>query len=98
MLGQFLVDPLSLRYLQPLQNSNFKFKQCLKPTDEGILEIKGNPICNFKIIRQKRHYRILLKSKSEELIYLFYYRLVERKTSDDRYRKMKKFGKSLMHQ
>ena len=36
MLGQFLVDPLSLRYLQPLQNSNFKFKQCLKPTDEAV--------------------------------------------------------------
>ena len=46
MLGQSLVDPLSLRYLQPLQNSNFKFKQCLKPTDEGILKLR-EPICNF---------------------------------------------------
>ena len=83
MLGQFLVDPLSLRYLQPLQNSNFKFKQCLKPTDEGYSEIKGTLFAIFKIIRQKeRHYGILLKSKSEELIYLFYYyRLVERKSS-----------------
>ncbi|CAD0176760.1 protein of unknown function [Streptococcus thermophilus] len=98
MLGQSLVDPLSLRYLQPLQNSNFKFKQCLKPTDEGYSEIKGTLFAIFKIIRQKeRHYGILLKSKSEELIYLFYYyRLVERKTSDDHYRKMKKFGKSLI--
>ena len=30
MLGQSLVDLLSLRYLQPLQNSNFKFKQCIR--------------------------------------------------------------------
>lgn len=92
MLGQSLVDPLSLRYLQPLQNSNFKFKQCLKPTDEGYSEIKGTLFAIFKIIRQKeRHYGILLKSKSEELIYLFYYyRLVERKTSDDHYRKNEK--------
>ena len=98
MLGQSLVDPLSLRYLQPLQNSNFKFKQCLKPTDEGYSEIKGTLFAIFKIIRQKeRHYGILLKSKSEELFYLFYYyRLVERKTSDDHYRKNEKIGKSLI--
>lgn len=92
------MDPLSLRYLQPLQNSNFKFKQCLKPTDEGYSEIKGTLFAIFKIIRQKeRHYGILLKSKSEELFYLFYYyRLVERKTSDDHYRKNEKIGKSLI--
>ena len=44
------------------------------------------------MIRQKdRHYELLLKSKLEELIYLFYfYRLVERKTSDDHYRKNEK--------
>ena len=46
----------------------------------------------FKMIRQKdRHYELLLKSKLEELIYLLYfYRLVERKTSDDHYRKNEK--------
>lgn len=72
VLGQSLVDPLSLRYLQPLQNSNFKFKQCLKPTNEGYSEIKGTLFAIFKIIRQKeRHNGILLKSKLEELIYLF---------------------------
>ena len=99
MLGQSLVDPLSLRYLQPLQNSNFKFKQCLKPTDEGYSEIKGTLFAIFKIIRQKeRHYGILLKSKSEELIYLFYYyRLVERKTSDDHYRKNEKIREIIDH-
>ena len=44
------------------------------------------------MIRQKeRHYELLLKSKLEELIYLLYfYRLVERKTSDDHYRKNEK--------
>ena len=93
------MDPLSLRYLQPLQNSNFKFKQCLKPTDEGYSEIKGTLFAIFKIIRQKeRHYGILLKSKSEELIYLFYYyRLVERKTSDDHYRKNEKIREIIDH-
>ena len=92
MLGQSLVDLLSLRYLQPLQNSNFKFKQCLRPSDEGYTEIKALLFEIFKIIRQKdRHYELLLKSKLEELIYLFYfYRLVERKTSDDHYRKNEK--------
>ena len=50
------------------------------------------------MIRQKdRHYELLLKSKLEELIYLLYfYRLVERKTSDDHYRKNEKIGKSLI--
>ena len=92
MLGQSLVDPLSLRYLQPLQNSNFKFKQCLRPSDEGYREIKALLFEIFKMIRQKdRHYELLLKSKLEELIYLLYfYRLVERKTSDDHYRKNEK--------
>ena len=44
------------------------------------------------MIHQKdRHYELLLKSKLEELIYLLYfYRLVERKTSDDHYRKNEK--------
>lgn len=44
------------------------------------------------MIRQKdRHYELLLKSKLEELIYLLYfYRLVERKTSDDHHRKNEK--------
>ena len=89
MLGQSLVDLLSLRYLQPLQNSNFKFKQCLRPSDEGYTEIKALLFEIFKMIRQKdRHYELLLKSKLEELIYLLYfYRLVKRKTSDDHYRK-----------
>ena len=92
MLGQSLVDPLSLRYLQPLQNSNFKFKQCLRSSNEGYTEIKDLLFEIFKMIRQKdRHYELLLKSKLEELIYLFYfYRLVERKTSDDHYRKNEK--------
>ncbi|CAD0137599.1 protein of unknown function [Streptococcus thermophilus] len=54
MLGQSPVDPLSLRYLQPLQNSNFKFKQCLKPTDEGYSEIKGTLFAIFKIILDKK--------------------------------------------
>ena len=64
MLGQSLVDLLSLRYLQPLQNSNFKFKQCLRPSDEGYTEIKALLFEIFKMIRQKdRHYELLLKSK-----------------------------------
>lgn len=54
MLGQFLVDPLSLRYLQPLQNSNFKFKQCLKPTDEGYSEIKGTLFAILRSLDKKR--------------------------------------------
>lgn len=58
----------------------------------GILKLREPLFAIFKIIRQKeRHYGILLKSKLEELIYLFYYyRLVERKTSDDHYRKNEK--------
>ena len=61
MLGQSLVDHLNPRYLQPLQNSNFKFKQCLKPTDEGYSEIKGTLFAIFNIIRQKeRHYGFYL--------------------------------------
>ena len=97
MLGQSLVDLLSLRYLQPLQNSNFKFKQCLRPSDEGYTEIKALLFEIFKMIRQKdRHYELLLKSKLEELIYLLYfYRLVKRKTSDDHYRKNDKIRENL---
>ena len=98
MLGQSLVDPLSLRYLQPLQNSNFKFKQCLRPSDEGYREIRALLFEIFKMIRQKdRHYELLLKSKLEELIYLLYfYRLVERKLLMIIIVRMKRFGKSLI--
>ena len=102
MLGQFLVDPLSLRSVQPLQNSNFKFKQCLKPTDEGvILEIKGTLFAIFKIIRQKESTLtgFCLSPNREALIYLFLtdYRLGERKTSDDHYRKIEKIGEIIDH-
>ena len=56
------------------------------------IEVKALLFEIFKMIRQKdRHYELFLKSKLEELIYLLYfYRLVERKSSDDHYRKNEK--------
>lgn len=92
MLGQSQVDPISLRYLQPLQNANYKFVPRLQEGDEGYREIKNALFEIFDVIAlQGRHYEVLLKAKLTNFLYLlFYYRKVERKLTDDLYRKNEK--------
>ncbi|MGT2906249.1 helix-turn-helix domain-containing protein [Streptococcus dentiloxodontae] len=89
MLGQSTIDQTSLRYLQPLQNSNYKFVQRIQPGDEGYKDIKNSLMEIFKLIRnQGRHFELLLKSKLFDFLYLLYYHhKVERKLTDDLYRK-----------
>ena len=92
MIGHSIIDQVSLRYLQPLQTSSFKFIPCIKPDMEGYDEIK---ICLFIIFdlsrNEGRHFELLLKAKLNELIYLLYfYRYVVKKNTDDAYRKNEK--------
>lgn len=92
MLGQDQVDPISMRYLQPLQNATYKFVQRIERGDEGYNEIKRALLSIFNLIASAdRHYEFLLKAKLTEFVYLlFYYRKVERKLTDDLYRKNEK--------
>ncbi|MGT2935664.1 helix-turn-helix domain-containing protein [Streptococcus castoreus] len=92
MIGSSVVDQVSLHYLQPLQNSVYKFVYRIKPDMSGYSEIKECLFNIFKLAKEEgRHFEILLKSKLLEFIYLlFYYRYVVRKTTDDTYRKNEK--------
>ncbi|TWT16742.1 AraC family transcriptional regulator [Streptococcus sp. sy010] len=92
MLGASMIDLVSLRYLQPLQNSQYKLTPCIKPDMSGYQDIKTCLFMIFQLVEKKeRHFEILLKSKLQELIYyLFYYRYVVRKQSNDIYRKNEK--------
>lgn len=92
LIGHSYLDTVSLRYLQPLQNSTYKFIPIIKPDMMGYAEIKDCLFEIFKLIKEKgRHFELLLKAKLNEFIYLlFYYRYVIRKTTDDAYRKNEK--------
>ncbi|AXQ78768.1 AraC family transcriptional regulator [Streptococcus chenjunshii] len=89
MIGNATVDQVSLRYLQPLQTSSFKFVPRIQPDMTGYEEIKDAVFQIFELSRNEgRHFEILLKAKLNELIYLLYYhRYVLRKNTDDTYRK-----------
>lgn len=89
LIGYSTIDQVSLRYLQPLQNSQYKFPPRLQSHMAGYEEIKE---CLFNIFqlakKEGRHFELLLKSKVNELLYLlFYHRHVLRKNTDDTYRK-----------
>lgn len=88
MIGNSILDQSSLLYLQPLQNSTFKFINRIQPKDEGYAIIKDCLFSIFSIIENEgRYYELILKSKLNELIYhLYYYHYVVKKTSDDLYR------------
>ncbi|MGT2957598.1 AraC family transcriptional regulator [Streptococcus bovimastitidis] len=92
MIGSSVVDQVSLRYLQPLQNSINKFVYCIKPHMPGYDEIKSCLFAIFSIAKNEdRHFEMLLKSKLHEFMYLlYYYRYVVRKNTDDTYRKNEK--------
>ncbi|MGT2932625.1 AraC family transcriptional regulator [Streptococcus catagoni] len=92
MVGSSIVDQVSLHYLQPLQNSVFKFVHCIKPTMPGYDEIKDCLFTIFTLAKEEdRHFEILLKAKLHEFIYLLYlHRYVLRKNTDDTYRKNEK--------
>jgi len=92
MIGLSNVDQVSLHYLQPLQNSVYKFVHCIKPNMPGYTEIKKTLFEIFQLAKvESRHFEILLKSKLHEFIYLLYFhRYVVRKTTDDTYRKNEK--------
>ncbi|MBM7636310.1 helix-turn-helix domain-containing protein [Streptococcus saliviloxodontae] len=92
MIGYSIVDQVSLRYLQPLQTSNFKFIPRIQKGMEGYDAIKSCLMSILSLCRDEgRHFEILLKSKLHEFIYLlYYYRYVVRKHTDDTYRKNEK--------
>lgn len=89
MIGATSPDLVSLRYLQPLQQSHYKFIPCLKPKMAGYDDIKACLLTIFQLADKKeRHFELLLKSKLHELLYLlFVHRYVIRKQTDDIYRK-----------
>lgn len=99
MIGYSIIDQVSLRYLQPLQASTFKFVPVIKPQDAGYEDIKD---CLFRIFRlieaEDRHFELLLKAYLNELTYLLYYhRYVIRKLSDDAYRKNDQIRRVIDH-
>lgn len=89
MIGYSIIDQVSLRYLQPLQTSSFKFVPRITPDMEGYDEIKDCLFSIFQLSRDEgRHFEILLKARLNEFIYLLYYHhYVLKKTTDDTYRK-----------
>lgn len=89
MIGYSIIDQVSLRYLQPLQTSSFKFVPRISPDMEGYDEIKDCLFSIFQLSRDEgRHFEILLKARLNELIYLLYYHhYVLKKNTDDTYRK-----------
>lgn len=92
MIGASIIDQVSLRYLQPLQNSYYKFIYRITSDMEGYDEIKK---CLFQIFdlskKEGRHFELLLKSKINELMYyLYYYKYVIKKSTEDVYRKNEK--------
>ncbi|MGT2926192.1 helix-turn-helix transcriptional regulator [Streptococcus cuniculipharyngis] len=89
MVGASYVDQVSLHYLQPLQNSQYKFLSCIKPDMAGYQDLKDCLWQIFQLAREEgRHFELLLKSKLQEFLYLlFFHRYVIRKQSKDSYRK-----------
>ncbi|SUN62336.1 putative transcriptional regulator [Streptococcus dysgalactiae subsp. equisimilis] len=99
MIGYSIVDQVSLRYLQPLQNSTYKFVQRIQPHMEGYKEIKRVLFDIFRLSTDEgRHFEVLLKARLNELIYLlFLHRYVVRKLTDDTYRKDEKLRELIDH-
>lgn len=89
MIGHSTIDQVSLRYLQPLQTSLYKFVPRIQPDMEGYEDIKECLFTIFELSKNEgRHFELLLKSKLNEFLYLlFYHRYVLRKNTDDTYRK-----------
>lgn len=99
MIGQSHLDQTSLHYLQPLQNGNQKFVPRIQPNMSGYNEIKN---CLQTILNlakgEGRHYELLLKAKLHEFIYLlFIHRHVQKKVTDDIYRKNAKIREVIDH-
>lgn len=92
MIGYSTVDQVSIKYLQPLQNSTFKFIHRIQPSMDGYAEIKAVLFQILKLSKNGgRHFEILLKANLNELMYLLYYhRYVVRKNTEDSYRKDEK--------
>lgn len=92
MIGYSIVDQVSIRYLQPLQNSTYKFIQRIQPHMDGYDDIKAILFDIFKLTTDEgRHFEVLLKARLNELLYLlFYHRYVVRKLTEDSYRKDEK--------
>lgn len=92
MLGNNLVDQVSLHYLQPLQNSDFKLVPVIKPDMVGYQDIKQCLFDIFELVKKEsRHFELLLKARLNEFLYLlFYHHYVRRKATDDAYRKNEK--------
>ncbi|MGT2950724.1 AraC family transcriptional regulator [Streptococcus cuniculi] len=88
-LGQSMVDQASLHYLQPLQNGQFKFVPCIKPSMPGYSEIKACFFAIIELIKQEDSYfELMLKAKLNELVYLlFCHQYVVKKNTNDMYRK-----------
>lgn len=60
LIGYSIVDQVSLRYLQPLQTSSFKFIQCIKPSMTGYNDIKNCLFDIFNISKEEnRHFELL---------------------------------------
>lgn len=89
MIGQSHLDQTSLHYLQPLQNGTLKFIPRIQPHMEGYETIKACLLSIFSLAKNEgRHFELLLKAKLHELIYLlFLHRHVNKKVTDDVYRK-----------
>ncbi|MGT2928866.1 helix-turn-helix domain-containing protein [Streptococcus dentasini] len=92
IVGYSIVDQVSLHYLQPLQNSDYKFIPIIKPNMAGYEELQSCLFAIFKLVKEEhRHFELLLKAKINEFLYLlFHYRYVIRKVTDDAYRKNEK--------
>ncbi len=89
MIGNSIIDQVSLNYLQPLQASNYKFVTRIQPAMDGYEEIKECLFSIFELSKNEgRYFELLLKSKLNEFLYLLYFnRYVLKKNTDDSYRK-----------
>lgn len=92
MIGSSVGDQVTNRYLQPLQDSTYKFLPCIKPNMPGYDALKDCLFLIFSLSKEEeRHFELLLKAKLHEFLYLLYYhRYVIRKYTDDIHRKNEK--------
>lgn len=92
MIGYSILDKASLLYLQPLQNSTFKFVPRLSKDQEGYDQIKAVLFDIFELVKtEPPYFELPLKAKLNELLYLLYrHHYIVKKTSDDLYRKNEK--------
>ena len=69
MIGYSIVDQVSLRYLQPLQTSLYKFVPRIQPGMEGYEEIKE---CLFTIFELSKNEDVILNCYSNQNLMNFY--------------------------